>query len=59
MNLYAYKTGNRHGQYMIFTSRAALLKWARAATRLSDPEILADVRKLTKSGEYFNLFTEV
>lgn len=59
MNLYAYKTDNRHGQYLIFTSRAALLTWARAATRLTDSEILADTIKLSKSGNYYNLFTGV
>ena len=57
MNLYAYETGNRHGQYLIFTSKAAALAWARAATRLTDPEILANLRKITASGNYYNLFT--
>ena len=57
MNLYAFDTENKHGQYLIFTSKAAALAWGRAATRLSDPEILAHIRKLTKSGAYYNLFT--
>lgn len=58
-NLWVYKTGNQHGQYLIFTSRAALLNWARAATRLTDAEILSNTKKLAKIGDHFNLFTEV
>ena len=57
MNLYAYDTENRHGQYLIFTSKAAALAWGRAATRLTDPEILSKLRKLTRGGSYYNLFT--
>jgi hypothetical protein len=59
MNLYAYDTGNRHGQYLIFTSLDAVLNWGRAATRLTDPEILANTKKLNRVGSYFNLFTAI
>lgn len=56
MNLYAYKTENRHNQYLIFTSKKAVLDWGRSATRLTDVEILANTQKLTQSGLFYNLF---
>lgn len=56
MKLYALATKNRHNQYLIFTNKAAALRWGRAATRWTDPEILGHLQELTKSGEYFNFF---
>lgn len=56
MNLYALKTKNRFNQYLIFTSKAAVLAWGRANTTLKDIEILALTQKLTFSGDHFNLF---
>lgn len=54
--MYAFKTENKFNEWLIFPSKAALLRWARAATRLTDPQILERARKLTRSGEYWCLF---
>ena len=56
MKLYVFNTENRHNQYLIFTSKKALLNWAHAATRLTDPEILALTKDLKQTGSYYNFF---
>ncbi len=56
MKLYAFNTENRHNQYLIFTSKKALLNWAHAATRLTDPEILALTKELKQISSYYNFF---
>ena len=56
MKLYVFNTENRHNQYLIFTSKKALLNWAHAATRLTDPEILALPKELHPTGNHYNFF---
>ena len=56
MKLYAFNTENRFNQYLIFTSKKALFNWAHAATRLTDPEILALTKELNQTGNHYNFF---
>jgi len=56
MNLYAIETGNSSGQCLIFTTKAAAVRWAQAATRWTDAEILEHIKELQNTGGYFSLF---
>ena len=56
MNLYIFDTENKHNQYLIFTSRAALLEWAHNATRLTDAEIFNRTQILRKGDADFYSF---
>lgn len=42
--LYIIFTGNRFGQFLIFTTCEAAVKWCRAATTWSDEQIAARIQ---------------
>ena len=59
MDLYVFDTGNRHDQYLIFTSRESLLEWAHKATRLTEAQIFNNTSILRKTQfPFYSFFPE-
>ena len=55
--LYVINSHNRHGQYLIFTSKVKAINWLDHAVEKPDYKEIIELTQT--SNEYYNLFTNV